>query len=63
MKNSILSHSSDSNAEERLPVMGAHQLSQRSVQSERDYLMNLQSFRFCLRQLPLIKQLSASLIE
>jgi len=62
-KNYSMSQSSDSNIEERLPVLGGHQLSQRSVASDRDYLMSLQSFRFCLRSLPLIKQLSASMIE
>ena len=34
-----------------------------SVPTERDYLLNMESFRFCLRSLPLIKQLSANLIE
>ena len=29
----------------------------------RDYLLSLQSFRFCLRSLPLIKQLSAGMLE
>ena len=31
--------------------------------SNRDYLLSLQSFRFCLKSLPLIKQLSAGMLE
>ena len=51
--------------EDRLPVLGRQSLSvsQMSVSEERAYLLSLQSFRFCLRSLPLIKQLSASLVE
>ena len=49
--------------DERLPVvLGQPQLSASSC-SNRDYLLSLQSFRFCLRSLPLIKQLSAGMLE
>ena len=47
-------------------MLGRPQLSAASAMSvptERDYLLNMESFRFCLRSLPLIKQLSANLIE
>ena len=51
--------------EERLPVvLGRPQLSVASSNTEqRDYLLSLQSFRFCLRSLPLIKQISAGMLE
>ena len=50
----------------RLPVVlgvGASQMSAGSSCPNRDYLLSLQSFRFCLRSLPLIKQLSAGMLE
>ena len=43
--------------------MGRRQFENLAATTERDYLLSLQSFRFCLRSLPLIKQLSATLIE
>lgn len=50
----------------RLPVVLEPVASQVSASSQcpnRDYLLSLQSFRFCLRSLPLIKQLSAGMLE
>lgn len=41
----------------------ASQVSASSQCPNRDYLLSLQSFRFCLRSLPLIKQLSAGMLE
>lgn len=56
----------DEEGEELLPVVLGHR-SQMSAASQssnnRDYLLSLQSFRFCLRSLPLIKQLSAGMLE
>jgi len=65
----MLSDSLDSavyDREERLPILGRPQMADNlnvSVVMERNYLLSLQSFRFCLSSLPLIKQLSAGMIE
>ena len=59
----------DEEEEELLPVVvlgrSRSQMSAAASQcsNNRDYLLSLQSFRFCLRSLPLIKQLSAGMLE
>ena len=66
LRGSNLADSVDLAIEERgehLPVLGRPQLNENSFENERDYLLSLQSFRFCLRSLPLIKHLSSTLIE
>lgn len=66
MASDSLDSSIINSSDEGLPIMGHHQLSQQSMPlepKERSYLLGLQSFRFCLSSLPLIKQLSANLVE
>lgn len=53
---------------DKLPLLGQQTADDERIAparkpTDQEYLLSLQSFRFCLQSLPLIKQLSATMLE